>query len=338
MRTRRVRRRRRVADLPLLRRFPALARLPRAELGVFPTSVQRVTLDDGRILLLKRDDRSGDPLGGNKVRALEFLLGGVGPGTSVVTAGARGSTHALSTAVHARRLGAQVVVARWNQVMNPAARVVDARLREAAQVVDAHFVAAAYAVALAQRLRGARWIPPGGASPLGALGHVNAALELAEQVDRGECELPEVVVVPLGTAGTAAGLALGFRIAGLGIHVVGVRVVPRVVANRRRLLRLSHRTAALIEQHSGTRLPRVDRRDVSVEHDFYAGAYGRPLAVPPREEDRLRTLGVQLDDTYSRKAFAAAIARRNHRVLFWLTFDGRLLQNQFPDVPARGGE
>lgn len=321
----------------MLRRFPALQRLPRAELGTFPTPVQRVTLDDGRVLLLKRDDRSGDPLGGNKVRALEFLLGGVGPGTSVVTAGARGSTHALSTALYARRLGAQVVVARWNQVMNPAARVVEARLRAAAHVIDAHFVPAAYALALMQRMRGARWIPAGGASPLGALGHVNAALELADQVERGECELPEVVVVPLGTGGTAAGLALGFRLAGLGIHVVGARVVPRIVANRRHVMRLAHQTAALVEQRSNTRLPRVDRHDVSVEHHFYGGAYGRPLGTPRHEEEQLRALGVLLDDTYSRKAFAAAIARHSHRILFWLTFDGRLLQNQWPDVPPVGG-
>lgn len=326
-----------MADLPLVRRFPALARVPRAELGRFPTPVQRLTLDDGRVLLLKRDDRSGDPIGGNKVRALEFLLGGVGPGMSVVTAGARGSTHALSTALHARRLGAKTLVVRWNQVMNPAALRVDARLRDAARVIDAHFVAAAYAVALTQRLRGARWIPAGGASPLGVLGHVNAALEFAEQVERGECELPEAVVVPLGTGGTAAGLALGFRIAGLGVHVVGVRVVPRIVANRHHLLRLAHRTAALIQQLTHAPLPRVDRRDVSIEHDFYAGAYGRPLAAAPHDEDQLRTIGVQLDDTYSRKAFAAAVARRDHRVLFWLTFDGRLLQNQFPDVPPVGG-
>ena len=317
-----------MAELPLLRRYPALAQLPRVSLGRFPTPVQRVTLDDGRVVLLKRDDGSGEPLGGNKLRALEFLLGGLRAGDDVVTVGARGSTHALATAVHAGRLGAHVTVARWNQVMNPAARVVDARLRAAARVVDARFVIGAYAVAIARRIQGARWIPAGGASPAGALGHVSAALELAEQVERGECELPEAVIVPLGTAGTAAGLALGFRIAGLGIHVVGVRVVPRIVANTRRLVRLANATAALITRVTGQPTPRVHRSDVSIEHGFYAGGYGRPLAQAVRDEDLLSPLGVHLDDTYSRKAFAAAVARPNHRVLLWLTFDGRLLQNQ----------
>jgi D-cysteine desulfhydrase len=317
-----------VADLPLLRRYPELAKLARVSLGSFPTPVQRVTLEDGRAILLKRDDRSGEPLGGNKLRALEFLLGEIRPGDDVVTVGARGSTHALATAVHTRGLGARVTVARWNQVMNPAAAAVDRRLREVARVVDARVVAAAYAVAIANRLRGARWVPAGGASPLGALGHVNAALELSEQIERGECELPEAVIVPLGTAGTAAGLALGFRLAGLGIHVVGVRVVPRIVANARRLLRLANATARLISRITGRSTPFVHRADVSIEHRFYAGAYGRPLAQPVRDEELLSPLGIRLDDTYSRKAFAAAVARSDHRVLVWLTFDGRLLQNQ----------
>jgi len=301
-------------------------------LGSFPTPVQRITLDDGRVLLLKRDDRSGEPLGGNKLRALEFLLGGVRAGDHVVTVGARGSTHALATAVHARQLGARVTVARWNQVMNPAARIVDAKLRAVADIVDARVVIGAYAVAFARRMLGARWLPAGGACPLGVLGHVNAGLELSGQIERGECELPEVVFVPLGTAGTAAGLALGFRLAGLGIHVVGVRVVPRIVANHRRLLRLADSTAALIEHHTGRRAPRVQRGDVSIAHGFYAGAYGRPLAQPPLAEELLAPLGVRLDDTYSRKAFGAAASGRHHRALVWLTFDGRLLQNEISNA------
>jgi hypothetical protein len=110
--------------------------------------------------------------------------------------------------------------------------------------------------------------------------------------------------------------------------VVGVRVVPRIVANARRLLRLANATARLISRITGRPAPFVHRADVSVEHGFYAGAYGRPLAQPVREEDLLSPLGIHLDDTYSRKAFAAAVARPDHRVLVWLTFDGRLLQNQ----------
>jgi 1-aminocyclopropane-1-carboxylate deaminase/D-cysteine desulfhydrase-like pyridoxal-dependent ACC family enzyme len=44
-----------------------------------------------------------------------------------------------------------------------------------------------------------------------------------------------------------------------------------------------------------------------------------------------RTVGVSLDETYSAKAFTAAlrIARRSEdRTLFWVTFDGRWMEKE----------
>jgi D-cysteine desulfhydrase len=314
-----------VAEPPILRRFPDLEALPRASFGTFPTPIDRIALRDGRTLLIKRDDRSAASIGGNKVRGLEWLLGGIRDGDHVLTVGPRGSTHALITATYARQLGARVTVVRWNQEMNRAARSVDARLQQAARNIDARWVPIAYAITAALRLRArVRWIPAGGASPLAALGHVNAALELVEQCASGECDLPERVVVPLGTGGTAAGLALGFRIAGLSIRVIAVRVVPRILGRRRRVISFANRAAQLIERVTGERVARVNSDDVVVAEGFYGGAYGRPLEAPA-DERPLETLGIALDDTYSRKAFAAAVAQANHRTLFWLTFDGRLL-------------
>ncbi len=316
-----------MAELPLLRRFPALATIPRAQLGAFPTPVDSITLGDGRQLLIKRDDRSGPRAGGNKVRGLEWLLGEVRAGDRVVTVGPRGSTHALLTATYAAQLGARATVFRWDQEMNSAARIVDTRLRKAADVIDARVVPAAYAMAAASRARGARWIPAGGASPAALLGHVNAALELAGQIARDECDVPERIVVPLGTGGTVAGIALGLHIAGLGIHVVAVRVVPRIIGRIGRLLRLVRETASLISRATGERVPGVGRESITVDHSFYGGGYGRPLAWKGRDEETLESIGVRLDDTYSRKAFACAVAQRDHRTLLWLTFDGRLLQD-----------
>lgn len=315
------------APQPLLRRFPALAEIPRARFGAFPTPVESVSLPNGT-LMIKRDDLSGAAVGGNKVRGLEWLLGDLTPGERVVTVGPRGSTHGLTTALCARELGARTTIIRWNQWMNDAARRVDARLVRAGTVFDAIWVTAAYAVAGAQRLLpGVRWIGAGGASPLGMLGHANAALEVVEQVARRECVLPATVFVPLGTGGTAAGLALGFRIAGVSTRVVGVRVVPKAVGRIAHVLRLALRTAQFIERHTGARVPRVTAMDLSIEHAFYGGDYGKPLREPP-DERPLQFSGIRLDDTYSRKAFAAAtahVASGGERTMFWLTFDGRLL-------------
>ena len=316
-----------MAELPLLRRLPALAQLPRASFGVFPTPVTRVAIDSERTLLIKRDDLSGAVMGGNKVRALEWLLGGVGAGDHVLTVGPRGSTHALATATCASQLGARTTVVRWPQEMNPAAKRVDARLRAATRVIDCSSVIAAYATALALRASmRVRWIPAGGTSPLGILGYVNAALEILEQRARGDCPPFSEVVVPLGTGGTAAGLALGFAIAGEPVGVRAVRVAPRIIGSAARVQWLARRTALLIEKRAGIRVPRVRREDLLVLSDYYAGGYGRAIRQLA-EEAALAPHTVKLDDTYSRKTFAAAVEAPPGDAVFWLTFDGRLLES-----------
>lgn len=319
--------------MPLVARFAALARIPRAALGTFPTPVERLPdLGTAGELWIKRDDLNAPAFGGNKVRSLEFLLGGLRPGDVLLTLGGEGSTHVLTTSALARELGARVQAVRWRHDMNPTANAVASRTAEMCERIVAaggpmRGIARAYLARLGAR---ARWIPLGGTSPLGMLGHVNAALELAEQIADGVCPLPTRIVVPLGSGGTMAGLALGLAIAELDVTVVGVRVAPRIATGAARVLWLARRTASLIGRVTGERVPAVRRDRLRVVHDAYGGAYGRPLPEAAAEAALLhRATGVRLDGTYSEKAFHAAlrIARRDEsRTLFWLTFDGRWME------------
>lgn len=297
-------------------------------------------------LWVKRDDLNATALSGaaagcaagNKLRALEFLLAHVTPGDTVLALGGEGSTHVLATVVLAQHLGARVLAMRWPHEMNETARRVERRARELAHDVRCAgdpvraVVGGWIAARRARAAPATRWVPPGGASPLGMLGAVNAGLELAAQVGRGELPPPAHVVLPLGTGGTAGGLALGFAIAGLDTQVVGVRVVPRVMANAWRVRGLAHRCARLIEQTTGTRVPRVTRRGIRVLHRFYGGAYGRPLgAAQEVRREFERATGVLLDDTYGAKAFAAAVElaqTSDAATLYWLTFDARWVSEQ----------
>lgn len=320
---------------PLVELFPALAALPRAALVHRPTPVEPVPGHPE--LWIKRDDRSAEPLGGNKARALEFLLGDVRSGDEVVTVGATGSSHALATATYARRLGATSTIYRWPQEMNEDAARVAERLERTADraVLTAHPAIALLRARLhawraawraARRARAAghrvHRVPAGGSSPLGVLGHVDAALELAAQVARGECPRPARVVLPLGTGGTAAGLLLGFAIAGLDTRVVAVRVVPRVVARRGRVLALARRTRRLIERLSGTPVAEPSPERILVVHDAFGGAYGRPTARARAAAGALReATGAVADATYASKALAVAMEPRQGPTLFWLTYD-----------------
>src|SRR6185503_13031154 len=119
-------------------------------------------------------------------------------------------------------------------------------------------------------------IAAGGSTALGVLGHVNAGLELVDQIDRGQFPAPLSVVVPLGTGGTAAGLALAFAIAQRNVTVVGARVVPRIVARRARVERLARAAARLIERSEANGAARrIPRERFVIANETYGGAYGR---------------------------------------------------------------
>jgi 1-aminocyclopropane-1-carboxylate deaminase/D-cysteine desulfhydrase-like pyridoxal-dependent ACC family enzyme len=315
-------------DIPLLRRFPALSAIPRASFARYPTPVESLAAL-APSLWIKRDDLAGDPLGGNKVRALEFLLGDVAPGDRVVTVGSAGSTHALAVATYGSALGASVRVGRWAQEMNASAERVAARLaRVADRAPMFRTPVGAYVWATLERMRGAKWIAAGGSVPLGILGHINAGLELVEQIDAGELPEPETVVVPLGTGGTAVGLALAFAIAARPIVVIAARVVPRIVARTSRLDALTRRTAALVKRLTNVSLPYVRRDRLTIAHETYGGAYGRETQEARAASTRLRdAYALELDATYSAKAFALALSQASRvPTLFWLTFDSRTLR------------
>lgn len=323
-------------ELPLYARFPALRAIPRVALCRLPSPVEQVTVDGAR-LWIKRDDLDAEHCGGNKIRALEFLLAGVQPGDLVVTTGGEGSTHVLATATHAARLGARTLPFRWRHDMNSTAdRVAALTLSacETAPVVRTTIGALLRAQLRRRRRRdGARvhYVPLGAATPLGALAHVNAALELAGQVTAGLLPRPARIVVPLGSGGTMAGLALGVAIAGLDAEVIGVQVTPAIIANLARVRRLVARTARLIERVTGAPVRRPGDRSYAVARGAYGGAYGRPLpAARVAAYELERASGIRTDQTYTAKALAVALAiaateEEDEPTLFWNTFDGRLL-------------
>jgi 1-aminocyclopropane-1-carboxylate deaminase/D-cysteine desulfhydrase-like pyridoxal-dependent ACC family enzyme len=329
---------------PIEQRFPALSALPRVGLVERTTPVERSGLADG--LWIKREDLASDLLGGNKVRSLEYLLGAVRRGDRVLTVGARGSTHALATVRFAHRLGATVGVIRWPQEMNDCARRMETLIaRESDDHHDALHPVSAYARVMMRRAAAAvgggaarlHWVPAGGSSPLGVLGHVNAALELARQVDEGELPPPSRVFVALGSGGTAAGLALGLAIAGIDARVIAVRVVPRVVGNRFTVSRLVRGAARLIERVTGERVADSRAERLIVEHGEYGGAYGRESAGGLAAAERFAEVhGRRVEPTYTAKALAAALAAADGEpTVFWSTFDARCLVDE-PESPRDG--
>jgi D-cysteine desulfhydrase len=273
-------------------------------------------------LHLKREDRSAPCGGGNKVRGLEFLMSGAPGGTTFVTVGGTGSTHCLATAVHARALGCQAVLAQFDQPETRESRAVAVVCATTAALVVRARRSATVPLAVlaawhrARRLGGGRrWIPGGGASPRAVLGHWLAGLELATQV----ADPPDVVLLPLGTGGTAAGISLAVATLGWATRVIAVRVAPRLVANAWRTRRLAGGARRILAR-LGVALPTPGTLDIV---DGLGDGYGHPTPEGERAQALAREHGLTLDPTYGAKAFAVLLRRGTgnvQRVVFWHTF------------------
>jgi len=272
-------------------------------------------------LWLKREDLAG----GNKVRGLEFLFANVAPRSVFVTVGGSGSSHCLTTARCARAEGHRTALALFRQPTTEATRAVDAAI-----MAEAHLVMRASSIAtlpwavlrtwLAARRIGKgtpHWIPGGGADPRAVLGHCLAALELSAQLETP----PDSIVVPLGTGGTAAGIALGVAVLGWSTRVIAVRVAPWIAANRWRTLRLARQAAVLLERAGIERVPRSAIR-VEVVNALGAG-YGYPTTEGERARRLASDHGLRLEPTYGAKAFSVYFQKKKYdlrRTVFWHTF------------------
>lgn len=300
--------------------------VPRLSLGTFPTEVSRLSALEARgtTFWVKHDDACGTIYGGNKVRKLEPILAGArARGKSrLVTLGASGSHHVLATTLYGREHGFSVAAVL---VPQPHTTHAETNLRVALaaglEVVPASSYAKIPVALLTLHRDDVAFVPLGGSSDLGTLGYVLAGYELAGQIARGELPEPDVVVAPLGSGGTVAGLAVGFEAAGLRTKIVGVCVsspAPMFGAMMRRLVkRAAHR---VLRDPNGARaaIARVDVLGTEV-----GGGYGVATPAGDRATRLAAEQGIALDPTYTAKAFSAALGEvsKGHArtVLFWHT-------------------
>jgi D-cysteine desulfhydrase len=287
-------------------------------------------------LFVKRDDISGRAYGGNKVRKLEFLLGQALAESRrvVITFGAHGSNHVRATSVYGRQLGLQVHAVLAPQPSTPYLQA--NLLADRAAGATLHFVGS-----MSQALRrGAELrdeishrdgsepfvIPFGGTNSRGTIGFVNAAIELAGQIEAGALPEPDLVYVPYGSTGTASGLAIGLAAVGLRTSVIGVRVVPAESTNPERTRRVMEEAVALLHELDAG-FPSVKPGSVALEvrDGFLGDGYAVATAESLEAVALAKANGIHLETTYSGKALAALVAdARAGRLagktaLFWNT-------------------
>jgi D-cysteine desulfhydrase len=322
----------------LFRWLPRLAaHIPWAELGDWPTPLDALDID-GRAIWIKREGDSSALYGGNKIRTLEAWLGHTRArgATKIWAIGAYGSNHAIATVLHARALGldADAIVfpqpaSEWARENAGALVASGCRIVRLRSVVEVPFAA----LAIARREPRSVMMPPGGATPIGTLGAMSAAFELAEQIAAGLAPPPRRIVVPIGSTCTTAGLLAGLALA----HAIGawrwplpivhaVRVTPWPVTSRVRTAELAQRSLVRVARHGGPEvaigLPELVAR-LHLDADELGPGYGR---ATPRSVAAQRTFDVphapRLDGVYSAKAVAALLRLHRRRIgplLLWST-------------------
>jgi D-cysteine desulfhydrase len=325
-----------------------LASLPRLRLAHLPTPLvqpERLASSLGLDLWVKRDDCTGGPEAGNKIRKLELLLAEAlasGAGT-VITCGGLQSNHARATALCAAALGLRSILylrtaqpeqnapLEGNVLLDRLAGA-EIRLITPETYRDRDRVMAEAAAELGRQGRRAYVVPEGGSNGLGALGYALAMAEVRDQLDRGLAggAAFDLIVHACGSGGTAAGVALGAAHFGVAkaVRAMAVcddaptfeRIVARIVAEARVL-------APELGEALGLTL------DDRAKGPAYAVSTAEQRALMVRVA---RESGLVLDPVYTGKAFAGLVAMadggglRGARVLFLHT-------GGLPGLLAQGG-
>ncbi len=332
-----------MTELPLNLRYPGTADLPRVDLGEWPTPLTPARELAEKIglpaLWVKHDDVSARAYGGNKVRKLEFVLGeALASGRdTVITFGAYGSNHVLATAVHASRLGLKVHAVVLPQPATLSLRknlLADVSAGVTFHLADSYDDSLRVAAALRSELRRGgvdpMVIPFGGTTSHGTLGFVNAAFELADQIEAGELPEPEVVYVPFGSMGTAVGLAIGFAAEGVRTRVQAVRVLPEAEGDAEALWRTVAEAVAALRAVDRD-FPPLELADLAIDvrGEFLGEGYAVPTAEALAAVEIAAECGLSLETTYTGKSLSAiahdaCVGRLDGATaLFWNTYSSR---------------
>ena len=211
-----------------------LAQFPKVGLALNPTPLhpmQRLQQDLGcGPLFIKRDDLNGLGVGGNKIRNLEYLLGdALAQGKKTILASGQTQSNLCSLCAAACcRLGLRCVLVHnspppkqleGNALLNHLLGAKEYYMGEASEQERADFVEQ-LRVQLEQQGEEPYVIENGASSARGALGYVEAAVEIARQIQQ-DSSLSSIqsVCIPAGNGGLAAGMIYGTALLGNPFHI-----------------------------------------------------------------------------------------------------------------------
>ncbi|MGZ3787771.1 MAG: 1-aminocyclopropane-1-carboxylate deaminase/D-cysteine desulfhydrase [Bacteriovorax sp.] len=285
-------------------------------------------------LYIKREDMTDTKAyGGNKVRNLEFLLGDAinKKSNTIITMAPLGSNFVAALSAQAERVNIPTKIYHFVPHVNAqiekhalySSRRNGVKLKIHRGRLPLNFLraSASFSRRLLRFDKATYRMPTGGSSELGAMGHLNAFLEMMEQVKRNEIPMPDSIIVGAGTCGTMAGLLAGKIISGAKVDIIGVRCVDRIICNRFNIYHLLTKILHHFHKENPLKLGSIQL----VENDFEA--YGKET-VEAKDLMQLMSTheNIELDTTYTSKVlsylvkFSAKLENKNKKILYWHTY------------------
>ena len=335
--------------IPIFRAYPRFTQQAHyTVLGDFPTPITHAkTLGElvgAKNIYVKRDDMSGKLLpdktrlmGGGKLRKLEFLLGDAAhyKADTIVTIDRAEASHSLLTGIYAQQLGMKCIALLSAQNPTSALRRnlllchhygIALKHYDTPSERNANVLTVTRACTKKSEL--SYFIPFSGTDEFGMLGFVNAAFELKEQIQAGVMPEPDYIYLPTGTAGSAAGLIVGLKFAGLKSKVVAVRISDKPEKVAEWILEFS----TVINNYlykKNVNFPKITitSDDFEIIHDYAGNIFADMTAdVAMAIELMEKTENIKLDGTYTGKAFLALLRNlkkasiQDKVLLLWDTF------------------
>jgi D-cysteine desulfhydrase len=150
-------------------------------------------------------------------------------------------------------------------------------------------------------------IGPGGAGVEGTWAYCLAVDELREQLSREGVPRLDAIIVAAGSGSTAAGLLAGILRTGAARRVVAVQVV----SNPALRAIVVGQAAWALWRHDQSPRPVAALRSLRIDARFVGAGYGHSCADGERVTELARSFGLELEPTYTAKAFAAAMSWAN---------------------------
>ena len=281
--------------------------IPLASIPTPIEKLERLSVELGVSLFIKRDDKTDCLCSGNKIRKMEFLAADAQKKDcdTFITCGGAQSNHARTVAAVAAHLGMRShLVLRKEDGIPDGNSLLDTLLGAEftwitpEEYMNVNNLMKNIAEEMEKDGHKAYIIPVGGSNAMGSFGYIRCVEEIKKQEKELELEFDSIICA-CGSGGTHEGLFLGKKIFGLGASIISYNVGDTPNFFKVKIPRILNE----VIQEFNLNIHYV-RSEIDVRGGYMGQGYGISTAGALKTiKEVAQTEGIILDPVYTAKAF-----------------------------------